>query len=284
MRPVRANAPACAALLAGMLVLGACGSTHHPPAPSPTPARTPRATPSRRPRVRPPAPALVHGRYRGAVPILMYHVIGTPPAGAPYPELWVPARRFRAQLARLARAGYRGVTLSQVWAAWHGGPGLPRHPVVVSFDDGYDSQYRIAAPALRRLGWRGVLNLEVHNLHVAGGLSERQVRALLARGWELDAHTLTHPDLTQVDPARLKREVAGSRAVLRRRFGVPVAFFCYPAGRYDATVEQAVRAAGYRAATTTQPGRAAPGGDRFALPRLRVLPEDSPAALLQAVR
>jgi peptidoglycan/xylan/chitin deacetylase (PgdA/CDA1 family) len=277
---VRVIAPAWAALLAGVLVIG-CGSTtgdrrvSHGPAPTAAPS-------SSQQQILGPPPA--QGHYRGAVPILMYHVIGTPRPGTPNAELLVPPSRFRAQLTHLARAGYRGVTLTQVWQAWHGGPGLPRHPVVVSFDDGYDDQATVAAPWLRRLGWPGVLNLEVANLHVAGGLTSRQVRAMLTGGWELAAHTLTHPDLTQVDAARLKHEVAGSRSVLRRQFGVPVAFFCYPAGRYDATVEQAVRAAGYRGATTTAPGHAAPGGDRFALPRFRVLPEMSPAALLATVR
>ena len=154
----------------------------------------------------------------------------------------------------LARAGYSGVTLGQAWAAWHGGPGLPRHPVVVSFDDGYYSQYHAAAPVLRRLGWPGELNLEVHNLSVAGGLSATQVRTLLGQGWELAAHTLTHPDLTQVDAARLRRQVRGSRTILRRRFDVPVRFFAYPSGRYDATAELAVRDAGYAAASTTDEG------------------------------
>jgi peptidoglycan/xylan/chitin deacetylase (PgdA/CDA1 family) len=214
----------------------------------------------------------------------MYHVIGTPPPGTPNAELWVPVQRLWRQLTALKRAGYRGVTLSQVWAAWHGGPGLPRRPVVVSFDDGYASQYSTALPLLRWLGWPGVLDLEVHNLEVAGGLSDRDVRAMLAGGWELAAHTITHPDLTTVGPARLRREVAGSRAALRRRFGVPVWFFCYPAGRYDVATERAARAAGYRGATATVPGIAAPHGDPFALPRLRVLPEEKPAALLAAIR
>ena len=279
---MRLIAPVWAALLAGVLVLG-CGSTTGDRRVSQSPAPTPtRSAAPRRSNLAAPRPA--RGHYRGAVPILMYHVIGTPRPGTPNAELWVPPRRFRAQLTRLARAGYRGVTLTQVWRAWHGGPGLPRHPVVVSFDDGYAGQYTVAAPMLRRLGWPGVLNLEVGNLHVAGGLTSRQVRTMLASGWELAAHTLTHPDLTQVDATRLKREVAGSRSVLRRHFGVPVAFFCYPSGRYDAATEAAVRAARYRGATTTDPGLAAPGGDRFALPRVRVVPEMSPAALLATVR
>jgi peptidoglycan/xylan/chitin deacetylase (PgdA/CDA1 family) len=215
----------------------------------------------------------------------MYHVIAAAPAtGTPYPELWVPPEAFAAQMKALKRAGYHGVTLSQMWDAWHGGPGLPRHPVVVSFDDGYTSQFRSAAPVLHRLGWPGVINLEVKNLHVAGGMNAREVRGLLARGWELASHTRTHPDVTTLDAAGLEREIAGSRAVLRRRFGVPVAFFCYPAGRYDAAAVAAVRAAGYHGATTTEPGVAQPGGDPYTMPRVRVQPQDTPEGLLRQIR
>ena len=80
----------------------------------------------------------------------------------------------------LRRAGYHAITLRQAFDAWqHGGP-LPRKPVVVSFDDGYLSQYRYARPVLRRLGWPGVLNLELRNLG-KGGLSEHQVRVAAGR-------------------------------------------------------------------------------------------------------
>src|SRR5689334_1592229 len=51
---------------------------------------------------------------RRAVPILMYHVLGTPPPGAPYPQLWVSAHAFASQVHMLALAGYHGVTLRQV--------------------------------------------------------------------------------------------------------------------------------------------------------------------------
>jgi peptidoglycan/xylan/chitin deacetylase (PgdA/CDA1 family) len=110
------------------------------------------------------------------------------------------------------------------------------------------------------------------------------VRAMIAAGWEVDAHTITHPDLTKVGAAQLQQEVGGSRAILRRDFHVPVAFFCYPAGRFDATAEAAVRRAGFLAATTTQPGLAAPGGDDFALPRIRVNGGETAAELMATLR
>ena len=228
-------------------------------------------------------PAAATGSYRGPVPILMYHVITAPPAGTAYPELWTPRERFNATVALLARSGYRGVTIEQVRRAWAGGPGLPPRPIVLTFDDGYLSQYAHAKPTLRAAGWPGVLYLEGKNLG-PGGLTTHQVKSMIAAGWEVGAHTLTHPDLTTVDDATLAREVAGSRALLQRRLGVAVNAFCYPAGRNDARVRAAVRAAGFRTATTVEPGIARPGDDPFALPRIRVNGTDSPQTVLDHIR
>jgi peptidoglycan/xylan/chitin deacetylase (PgdA/CDA1 family) len=205
------------------------------------------------------------------VPILMYHVVSDPLPDSPYPDLYVPRAEFQEQMQALKDAGYTAVTLQEAWDAWHAHGPLPRQPVVVSFDDGYHSHLANALPVLRALGWPGVLNLELKNIRSDYGLTGPQVRQLIAAGWELDSHTIDHPDLTTVDAATLEHEVADSRAELRSRFGVPVNFFCYPAGRYDDAAIAAVRAAGYLGATTTDPGLAQPDeADRYTLARVRV--------------
>jgi peptidoglycan/xylan/chitin deacetylase (PgdA/CDA1 family) len=142
--------------------------------------------------------------------------------------------------------GYQAVTLEQVEEAWYQGGTLPRKPVVISFDDGYRPQFTYALPELRRHGWAGVLNLKAEG----SDLYPSNVEAMIAAGWELAAHTIHHLDLTELDAAQLKEEVAGSRAILRREYGVPVKNFCYPAGQFNATVIAAVEAAGYVGATT----------------------------------
>jgi peptidoglycan/xylan/chitin deacetylase (PgdA/CDA1 family) len=211
------------------------------------------------------------------VPILMYHVVSSPPVGAPYPELYVSRASFAAQVGWLARHGYHAVTLQQVFDSWRGAGTLPPRPVVFSFDDGYLSQVTNALPVLKARKWPGVLNLEYRNLKPVWGIRPPGIRKLLAAGWELDAHTLTHPDLTTVDAARLHEEVAGSREAIHKRFHVPVNFFCYPAGRYDATVIAAVQQAGYLGATSTRYGLARPG-ELYTLARLRVNGSDSLSA------
>jgi peptidoglycan/xylan/chitin deacetylase (PgdA/CDA1 family) len=216
------------------------------------------------------------------VPILMYHVIATPTPGTPYPGLWVPTRLFAAQMQALQGAGYHAITLGAAFAAWRSGAPLPRRPVVLSFDDGYLGDYTHARPILRRLGWPGVLNLLLANVR-PGDLTARQVRGLIRAGWEIDSHTLTHPDLTTVGAVQLRHELAGSQAEIRRRFGQPAHVFCYPAGRYDARVVAAVRAAGYWGALTEDEGYGS-ASEPYTLKRVRVQYGESPAALLAALR
>lgn len=219
------------------------------------------------------------------VPVLMYHVTEGPRPSVPYPDLWVSRKALAAQTEALRSRGYHAVTLRQVHAYWHKGAQLPRKPVVLTFDDGYRSNYTNALPVLGRLGWPGVLFLEVADLKKKGfeGISPDQVRAMARGGWEIDAHTITHPDLTTVTPAQLRYEVGGSRRTIRRLAGGPVDFFAYPAGKYDDAVVAAVRRAGYSGAVTEEEGLAA-RDQGMLLKRIRVSGSDSPQSLLEKVQ
>jgi peptidoglycan/xylan/chitin deacetylase (PgdA/CDA1 family) len=215
---------------------------------------------------------------RRPVPILMYHVVADPPASAPFPHLYVPRAEFRAQVRWLADAGYEAVTLARVFDAWRGHATLPRSPIVLSFDDGYRSHVTAALPVLAARRWPGVLNLDLSNLAPSWGVGVAGVRRLIRAGWEIDAHSLTHPDLSSLSGKALVREVSGSRREIGRLFGVVPRFFCYPAGRYDAEAVAAVKAAGFDGATTTELGLARPTTP-FALARIRVDRGDGVAGL-----
>jgi peptidoglycan/xylan/chitin deacetylase (PgdA/CDA1 family) len=219
------------------------------------------------------------------VPILMYHVIAAPPAGARFPGLYVTPSEFAGQMHALARAGWRAVTLDQVAAYWRNGTPLPAgKPIVLSFDNGYQSQYSEALPTLRRLGWVGVENMQLTGLPPSqGGLSRTQIRGLLAAGWELDTQGLSHADLITLSASELHDQVAVARRTVQRLYHVPVNWFCYPSGHYDAAVIAAVRDAGYEGSTTVVPGWAHRSEDPYRLHRLRVLGGTTPSALLALI-
>ncbi len=218
------------------------------------------------------------------VPVLMYHVIASPPSSAQLPELYVDPKDFDQQMEWLRDRGYQGVSLNQVYDAWFKEGKLPEKPVVVSFDDGYRSQYVYARPELRKLGWPGVLSAIAGRIGQPNAeLSDAMVRNLIDNGWELDSHTINHVDVSQASGSQLQSEVAGSRRMLQQRFHQPVNFFCYPSGRYDDQAIAAVRAAGYLGATTTDEGLARKS-EMFTLKRIRVDGSDGVSGLERKLR
>lgn len=232
--------------------------------------------------------AAIRARRHGstaAVPILIYHVIAAPIPNAPYPGLYVPAADFAAQMRALAAAGFDAVTLDQVHAAWQGRGKLPSRPVVLTFDNGYRTQYTTALPILRRLGWVGDENLQLSGLPPSqGGLSLQQVRDLIAAGWEVDTQGYSHADLIVLNPSQLHFQVAVARRMIQRRYHIKANWFCYPSGHYNTTVIAAVKAAGYVGSSTVVPGWAQRSDDPYRLPRLRVLAGTSPEELLSLIR
>lgn len=257
----------------GALALTGCNSAQKQSAPAPQapkPLPPPTAAPAPKPRV-------VHPHNR-PVPILMYHVVGTAPPGAPFPSLYVRRADFAGQLAWLRAHGFHAVSLHRVYDYWRRGYALPPRPVVLTFDDGYREDFTNVRPLLAQRHWPGVLNLAVRNL-LDGKLTVRQIQLMIRQGWEVDAHTINHLDLTTLGAAALRHEVAGSRQWIRRRFHVPVDFFCYPSGRYDARVLAAVRSAGFLGATIEGFGAASPRDGLLTLPRIRVDGSDGVSGL-----
>ncbi|MGH2832725.1 MAG: polysaccharide deacetylase family protein [Solirubrobacteraceae bacterium] len=212
-------------------------------------------------------------------------MINQPPAGAPFPGLYVAPNEFAEQMQALHDAGYHAVTMDQMLAYWRSGTPLPSgKPIVLSFDNGYQSQYTQALPVLHKLGWVGVENIQLTGLPPSqGGLSQSQVRGLLEAGWELDTQGNSHADLIKLDAEQLRFQILDTRQELQHRYHVAVNWFCYPSGHYDASVIQAVKEAGFVGSTTVVPGWASPQEDPYRLPRLRVLGGTGPQALLSQI-
>ena len=205
----------------------------------------------------------------GPVPVLGYHAIETPSTAEALPEPFVEPRDFEAQMQWLEDRGFEAVTLDQVQGAWYEEGRLPPKPIVISFDDGHPSQYSNAFEVLETRDWPGVLNLFARGSELPAADVERMLDA----GWELASKATANVDLTTLDSTTLEREVAGSRRILRRRFGVPVKSFCYPLGRYSATVISAVKGAGYVGAQTQIAG-VANAATPYLVDRIQILLSD----------
>lgn len=156
---------------------------------------------------------------------------------------------FIADMRWLHRHSYQAVTLDEVMRAWYNGGRLPAKPIVITFDNGYLPQATFAPTVLSRYGWPAVLN-EITKNHLANW----RLKHLVSIGWEIDSHSVTHPDLTTLPASELRYQLVASRRFLQRTLHIPVDSFCYPSNRYNATVIAAVENAGYTNALTENPG------------------------------
>ena len=104
-----------------------------------------------------------------------------------------------------------------------------------------------------------------------------QLRTLAAEGFDIGAHTRTHPILSRVRPEQIQDEIGGCKEHIERNIGCPVAHFAYPNGRPEDYTPQAVEAvvrAGYAAAVTTVAGANCPATPIFELNRIDANAED----------
>ena len=214
------------------------------------------------------------------VPILMYHNIGEPPEGASLRNLYVRTGAFGRQMMMLKLLGYKGMSMSAAMPYLRGEKS--GRVAVITFDDGYLDTLEQALPILNTFGFTATCyvvsgRMGSYNDWDAAALNVRkqlmtaeQVKAWHAAGMEVGAHSRTHPHLPKCSDAELREELTGSKVDLEALTGAPVTQFCYPYGDLDARVAEAVRSAGYSAATTTRRGRARPGDDSMLLRRILV--------------
>lgn len=129
-------------------------------------------------------------------------------------------------------------------------PRIPRIVVTTSWDDDDRSGLRLAQ-LLQAHGIAGTFYVPTGNLGQGNAFSVADLRGLAADGFEIGAHTVTHPILTQIDRSQLEYEVGHCKQQLQQALGETVTTFCYPRGRSNSAVIAAVRNAGYSGARGT---------------------------------
>lgn len=219
------------------------------------------------------------------VPILMYHHVGDLPPGADAIRRGLTVSRddFAAQLGWLANHGYHSVTLRDLYLALTYGNPLPDKPVVLTFDDGYRDNFTVALPLLHEHGFRGTFFIISGMVGRDDYMTWKQIAQARAEGVEIGSHSVDHADLAKLRGGQLDRELVEAKRTLAATLSVPVDFFCYPAGKYDATTIERARAAGYLMAVTTHPGTTHRSDHLFELTRVRVSGGEPLAKFVEAV-
>lgn len=195
------------------------------------------------------------------VPILCYHRFGS---GAS--KMIVAPAQFEAQLAWLAQHHYSVLRLSELAGFLAGRKSLPQRSVVITIDDGYESVYRHAFPALKRYGFPATLFMYSDFIGVGEGLNWAQLQEMASTGLvDIQAHSKTHRNMIERGSGEgdaayrqnIEQELRAPRQVLERKLstaGVRVRHFAYPFGDANDLVLDGMRRNDYELGLTVNPG------------------------------
>lgn len=200
----------------------------------------------------------------------MYHELELP--GRPlcqdepgYVRYIVSAADFHDHMQALKHAGVRGINVGEALTS------PPSSGVVITFDDGCETDLITAAPLLGALGFSATFYVTVGFLDKRGYLSRTQLRELSDLGLEIGSHSLTHPYLSDLSREQLTREIAASKHELEQLTGRAIHHFSCPGGRWHPRIAAIARESGYHSVATSRASANPPTADPFALGRVAVM-------------
>ncbi len=208
------------------------------------------------------------------VPVLMYHYLSAPPAGADVYrlDLSVSPELFAEHLDRLQAEGYATISPYDLVEALQRGSELPPKSVLITFDDGYRDNYENAFPLLRERQLQATIFVVTDFIDEErpAYLTWEMAREMLASRIAIESHGRNHVGLAGKDDDYLVWQALGSLETIEYELGVRPRFVSYPAGEYDQRTIDVFRSAGYWAGFTTKQGTAQQSTAPFELQRIRV--------------
>jgi len=192
-----------------------------------------------------------------------------------YPGTEITPAAFEAQMKALKDRGITVIPMQDLLAWKRGEKNIPPRAAVVTFDDGWKSQYEVAFPIMKKYGYPFTMFIYTEGVRggaLGGGeaITWEQLADMRDNGIDIEAHSATHQDLreghniTLISSGKrartkltgpqyeqwMQNEVVGSKQLLEQRLGIKVNCFAVPFGNYNEHVKEIARGAGYEAMFT----------------------------------
>ena len=205
-------------------------------------------------------------------PVVMYHHVQklTGDPGKAWLRYTVSPEEFEKQADWLEEHGYQTVTAKRLCEAVSEGAPLPAKPVALTFDDGWACCYTTVFPILRQHEMVATFFVYPAGIGSPGYLTWDNLREMQAAGMDVQAHSVTHPNLKAIAASDALREITRCREQIGEQLGEEPEVFAYPFGEYDAKLMEMVKSAGYLGAFSTDPGTTFDDAGVYKLPRVLV--------------
>ncbi len=210
-------------------------------------------------------------RYKQKLPILLYHHLTEEPSNT------VDAVQFAEHMNALQEAGYTPVSIQAVEDYVMKGTDFPEKPVLITFDDGYTSNYEIAWPVLKEHGFPAVIFMigcsigkdtyKDTGVHMYPHFTMEQAEEMTADGLiTIASHGYNIHEVSGRDPFPIREGIRQKQgetdeeyeaflredcAIMRGILGDNAAYFAFPYGMYSGKAEKILLEEGTRVTMTT---------------------------------
>jgi peptidoglycan/xylan/chitin deacetylase (PgdA/CDA1 family) len=210
------------------------------------------------------------------LPVMTYHRISL----ATTNDMTVTPELFHRHMQFLADNNYNPITMDQWCDAVLNGEELPDKPVMITFDDAWETQYKNAVPVLNEFGFKATFYAYTAVVGNRTTMTYNQLSNLVQQGHNVGCHSATHSNLTKPFKsedaekfrARLIRETVNAKKTIEKNIGSPVKHFCYPYGYYNTNLIAILKNAGFVSGVTVNPAPNSPDSPLFEIGRYIIAP------------
>lgn len=189
---------------------------------------------------------------RKEVPVLCYHQLRnwTSRDSKSSHDIIVPTELFKQHLKILADSGYHTILPDQLYAYLTAGAALPSKPFMLTYDDTDIDQYTVAAPEMKKYGFKGVFFIMTVSLsRPPRYMSREQVKELSDEGHVIASHTWNHQKVPSYKVALdWETQIDKPRKQIEMLTGKPAEYFAYPYGLWNKEAIPELKKRGIKAA------------------------------------
>ena len=184
------------------------------------------------------------------IPVLCYHRIRTilPNDGENMKTYSVSPSQFAEQMETLYDNGFHTISPEQLYEYLVHEGKLPSKPILITFDDTREEQYRLGAAELKKYGFKGLFFIMTVSIDRPGYMTKGQIKNLSDNGYAIGAHSWDHHLVTKYKGTDWEIQLQKPKKKLESITGKPVKYFAYPSGVWSKAAIPKIKSNGYQLA------------------------------------
>jgi peptidoglycan/xylan/chitin deacetylase (PgdA/CDA1 family) len=184
------------------------------------------------------------------IPVLCYHRIrkSLPSDGKNMQIYSVSPSLFAQQMKALHNNGFHTILPQQLYDYLVHDKSLPEKPVLITFDDTREEQYRLGIPEMNKYGFKGVFFIMTVSINRPGYMTKTQIKDLSDNGNCIGAHSWDHHPVIKYQGKDWDVQLLNPKKQLESITGKPVNYFAYPSGIWDKAAISKLKSSGYQLA------------------------------------